>query len=91
MVTMSIKAYCVNVVVSIKPIYFNKHLFSLSLYNCKEKLWSVIAKKMLIVNEIQKSLGWKKSIFRWHTGLKSMLKLLKCRWWILMQQFSIGL
>ena len=31
MVTMSIKAYCVNVVVSIKPIYFNKHLsFSVS-------------------------------------------------------------
>ena len=47
MVTMSIKAYCVNVVVSIKPIYFNKHLFfsvSLQLYRktmicyCKENV-----------------------------------------------------
>ena len=46
---MSIKAYCVNAAVNIKPIYLNKHMFL-----C---LFTIIVKKMFTQSETQKSLG----------------------------------
>ena len=43
-----------NVVVNIKPIYLNKHVFSRISYSYKGKLLSFIVMKMFTESEIQK-------------------------------------
>ena len=74
---MSIKVYCANVVVSLRPIYLKKHKF---LYTIMRKTITFIAKKMVIESDIQKNWYCIKSIFRRRTVLKSMIKSLKYIW-----------
>ena len=87
MLKISIKASNVSVVVDIKFISKKKPRFSVSLHSYKRKLWSFIAKEMFIVNDIQKSVGFKKSIFWKCAVLMSMLKSLKYTRWILCSNF----
>ena len=73
---MFIKAYCVNVVVNIKRIHVKKYTcFRVSLYNYNGKLYSFVAKKMLIECNIQKSLSCKKSLFHWYTESAEIVKI----------------
>ena len=62
MLTISIKAYCKNTVVNIKPIYLKSACFCVPLYNYQGKISSSVVKKMFIESETQESLSCK----RWH-------------------------
>ena len=53
MLTLTV-ANCDNVVVNIKPIYLNKHVFSRISYSYKGKLLSFIVMKMFTESEIKK-------------------------------------
>ena len=82
MLRMLIKAYYVNVVVYIQPIYLNKHAFSrVSLWLSTETIIFYCKEENVHESEIQKSLNSKRSIFRWRTVLESISK--SCTWWVL--------
>ena len=71
MLKISIKTYCINVVVNIKAYLFEqKSIFA--------SFFSLLMKKMSIESGIHQL---KESIFQWRTFLKSMLKSLLNVWW----------
>ena len=67
MLTIFIKTYCDNVVVNMRPIYFNKHLFLL-VFSQLESKTIMFYYEQNVESETQKS------IFQGRTILKSMLK-----------------
>ena len=73
MLTIFIKTYCDNVVVNMRPIYFNKHLFLL-VFSQLESKTIMFYYEQNVESETQKS------IFQGRTILKSMLKSSKYIW-----------
>ena len=64
MLTISIKTDCVHVVINIKSIYLNKHLFFCVSLHLQRKTIIFYGEENVIESKIQKSLDRKKSIFR---------------------------
>ena len=73
MLTIFIKTYCDNVVVNMRPIYLNKHLFLL-VFSQLESKTIMFYYEQNVESETQKS------IFQGRTILKSMLKSSKYIW-----------
>ena len=73
MLTIFIKTYCDNVVVNMRPIYLNKHLFLL-VFSQLESKTIMFYYEQNVESETQKS------IFQGPTILKSMLKSSKYIW-----------
>ena len=73
---MFIKAYCVNFLIHIKPIYVDKHMF-LCLFTIINENYNFLMQRCSLKLRIKKKLSCKEPIFEGRTILQSMLKLLK--------------